>query len=269
MSKLSFLFWNTGKKDVSSEIAQLATHEKIDILLLAESICHPAELMIKLNTGREGAFDLAPCNSKGIQIFTRFDPTFFRPVMESPRYSIRSLTLPGRRKVLFAIAHLRSKRNFSDDSQGQYLIDLARVIREIETDQGHTCTVLVGDLNVSPFEKQVVAIQGLHAVASRAVASASRRRFESRWRPFFYNPMWGLFGDRNTLPPGTHYYFNGDPISYYWYMLDQVLIRPALFDAFDSRDLTIVTKAGEIPLLSREGKPSLSDHLPLRFRLRL
>jgi hypothetical protein len=159
MSKLSFLFWNTNKQDVSTEVAELAFREGADILFLAESVSHPAELMVKLNTRPEDGFDQAISNSKGLQVFTRFDPGFFRPVSESPRYSIRSLTLPGRSKTLFAIAHLRSKRSYNDESQGQYLIDLARVIRDVERREGHSRTIVVGDLNVSPFEKSVIAIQ--------------------------------------------------------------------------------------------------------------
>ena len=39
-----------------------------------------------------------------------------------------------------------------------------------ETKAGHTRTILVGDLNVNPFEVAVVGAHGLHAVMAKQVA---------------------------------------------------------------------------------------------------
>jgi hypothetical protein len=56
--------------------------------------------------------------------------------------------------------------------------------------------VLVGDFNMNPFQEGVVAANGLNAVMARRVAARRRTRVvQEREYPFFYNPMWGHFGD--------------------------------------------------------------------------
>lgn len=55
-------------------------------------------------------------------------------------------------------------------------------------------------------------------------------------------------------------------------MFDQVLIRPDLLEAFDNKDLMILTSDGVTSFISRQGLPDstvASDHLPLLFKLML
>jgi len=87
---------------------------------------------------------------------------------------------------------------------------------------------------------------------------------------FFYNPMWGHFGEHGQKPPGTYYRNSGEQVNYYWNMFDQVLVRPSLLDMFPPDGVEIVTHAGRFPLMTSRGLPDRavgSDHLPLLFRL--
>jgi len=58
-------------------------------------------------------------------------------------------------------------------------------------------------------------------------------------------------------------------VEFFWHMFDQVLIRPALLNYFDNRNLQILRTAGEVSLVTKNGLPdkSKSDHLPLLFKL--
>ena len=88
--------------------------------------------------------------------------------------------------------------------------------------------------------------------------------------PFFYNPMWGCFGDRTPGPPGSFYLGTSKPVNYFWNIYDQVLLRPGLVDAL--RDLAILDTDGSESLLTKAGLPQTSggsDHLPLFFQLNL
>jgi hypothetical protein len=146
----------------------------------------------------------------------------------------------------------------------------ARTIGEVEQEVGHDRTVLVGDLNMNPFESGMVSAAGLNATMARDQASKGFRTVQGRQYPFFYNPMWGHFGDRDRNPAGTYYRDSGQHVNYYWNMFDQVLIRPSLLDMFPQDGVEIVTHAGTAPLLTSGGAPDLakgSDHLPLLFRL--
>ena len=61
-------------------------------------------------------------------------------------------------------------------------------------------------------------------------------------------------------------------VNYYWNVLDQVIVRPALMDRCDGERIRILTKVGESSLLTNAGRPDhrkFSDHLPLLFELEL
>jgi len=117
----------------------------------------------------------------------------------------------------------------------------------------------------------VCSSHGLHGVMTRSTAAETSRQVAGREYPYFYNPMWGFFGDRTPGPPGTHYYRDGTPLVYFWNILDQMLIRPALLDVFDD-EITIVDCLDGQPLVDERGRPCPkrgSDHLPLHFKLRI
>ncbi len=99
-----------------------------------------------------------------------------------------------------------SKLHTRDDQQLARCVELARDIGDQERRVGHRRTILVGDLNMNPFETGVSGAPGLNAVMSRAIAARGKRIVESREHNFFYNPMWNHFGDQGRNPPGTYYY---------------------------------------------------------------
>ena len=146
-------------------------------------------------------------------------------------------------------------------------------IEEAEKLVGHRQTVIVGDLNMNPFDPGVIASDCFHGVMDKKIAKRGRRKVDGQDREFFYNPMWSLLGDESMGPPGTYYYdASSRPLNYYWHMFDQVLLRPELVPLFPSDDLRILTDAGSDSLMKSRGIPDsrgASDHFPLLFRLNI
>ena len=128
------------------------------------------------------------------------------------------------------VAHLPSKLHATADDQQLATAELARDIADAE-DRHDTRTLVVGDLNANPFEASLAGAGGLHAVSCREVARREERTIRGRPYRLFYNPMWGVFGDRTPGPPGTYYRSAGGAVNYYWNVYDQVLLRPALMDS--------------------------------------
>jgi hypothetical protein len=84
--------------------------------------------------------------------------------------------------------------------------------------------------------------------------------------------MWGLLGDGTPGPPGTFFYREPGHKAYFWYLLDQVLVRPDLLDRLENKNVQILDTDGERSLLKANGRPDSdigSDHLPLLVRLNL
>jgi hypothetical protein len=146
------------------------------------------------------------------------------------------------------------------------------MIRAEEQKVGHDRTVLIGDFNLNPFDDGLASANGLNAVMTKELASRGERTVQQARYPFFYNPMWGYFGDRHGSPAGSYYYERAEHVMYFWNLFDQVLIRPSLIERFLGDELKILTSVSGINLMDSRGRPNKiagSDHLPLLFTLNL
>jgi hypothetical protein len=274
---MRFLFWNLNRRDIHGFVRHVARGVDADIVILAECAFSREQLLISINDVHPHyQYAWGVCNH--LVFLSRFDASFLHPVLENHRVSIRRLTLPGRDPILLAAAHLPSKVSFSEESQVFEAMQLSRMVDDAEREEGHQRTILLGDLNMNPFESGMVAARGgLNAVMSRAVAAAGPRVVQKEKHPYFYNPMWNHLGDRGPAA-GTFYYESGEPVCYFWNLFDQVLIRPALLKDFSHEHVRIVTEVpigamtqpATLNLLSEKGHPNkemTSDHLPVLLEL--
>ena len=269
---VSFLFWNLKKLARAEILATLSKEHEIDVLILAEYDIDDDELTSQLKQATGRTYNKPWNESAKIHIFSRFESPQIEAVFDdnSGRLTVRRLKM-GREAVLLAAVHLVAKVNWDEDEQRAELQTLAHDLSRVEDDEGHRRTVLVGDFNMNPFEKGMISSHGIHAVMTRQVASKRSRQISGRQYEFFYNPMWGFFGDTTSGPAGTHYFRKSTPDIYFWNIFDQVLIRPALLNRFEG-DVEIIETSGDHQLLSKSGIPDQqigSDHLPIRFSLNL
>lgn len=132
---------------------------------------------------------------------------------------------------------------------------MAKMIDSAERRIGHFRTVLVGDLNMNPFEKGVVGTMGLNATMVRRQAQKMTRTVQGQQYRFFYNPMWRHFGDGQKVPAGTYHYDNHQHVTYFWNIFDQVMVRPDLANNLDPDGIEIMHGIGSVSLLTTEGTP--------------
>jgi hypothetical protein len=269
---LTFLFWNLRGQNLGQSIARLVELYAVDILILAEtnvSSTSPGALMTLL----KGFYYSPDVDSPRVKIYNRFSSDFLPIAHSHDRYSIRVLALPDGSEMMIVAAHLISLMNRRESSLDEEAKMMARAIRQLEADRGHSRTLLVGDLNLNPFSRGVVSARGLHGVMTKQTARGGERTVRRTPYPFFYNPMWSRFGDQEGRAPGTYYYRGSDHVCYFWNIFDQVLIRPSLLERWDDTQLEIPATDGVESLLTGRqntlGGKNKSDHLPLVFRLKL
>jgi hypothetical protein len=226
----TFLFWNLNRKPLQSLITTLAAQHQVDVLIFAESSIDPGVLRRYLNDPQVEYYYAPSEKCDKIDIYLRFSREFLAPVYELERLTIQHLKLPGAIDILLAALHFPSKLHWDDASQALSCVELAKKNRFAEQEVGHSRTILVGDLNMNPFEDGVVSANvceahalRAHAVMSRDIAMKKSRVVQGEKYPFFYNPMWSLFGDASPGPPGTFYYSASTPKTFFWNMFDQVL----------------------------------------------
>ncbi len=277
----SFLFWNLfGRQETNRAVraarilaglTRVAAARHLDVLMFAECTLDPVDVTRALNAAGVGTYHLPPSRSERIRIFTRLHEGSFIDAFNNPvggRLTIRRVQVGPPPGILLAVLHLQDRMSWSRDAQSMEAVNLAQDIARTEDEVGHRRTVLVGDLNMNPFEPGVVGAQALNAVMAKNLVRPVERIVAGRGYRCFYNPMWGCFGDRSDGPPGTFFLSGSDPASHFWNVYDQVLLRPDLMHSLT--DLEILDSDGSEPLVNRSRRPArsnCSDHLPLFFRL--
>lgn len=268
---MKFLFWNVKKNPLGPLVSQIVKENDVEIVILAEC-ADPDAILVDLNSGIKYPFHLTESQRTRVVIYTRFSPEFIKTKYSHKFFTIRFISLPFKKPQLLVAMHLESKRYRSDIHRCVKAIDASATIRQVESDLGISRTVVVGDLNMNPFDMGVILADGLHAVMTRSIARKRDRLIGDQRYPFFYNPMWGRFGDTTKGPPGTYYKTMSSHDEYFWHTHDQVLLRPDLIDSFDEAKLHVLTHCGGIEFLIKSGTPDdsrVSDHLPLLFDLEI
>ena len=269
---VTFLFWNLDKKPLLNRVVRLARTHEVDVLMLAECAIDPSELLTAVNSAGGKPYTLPTSASEKIRIVIRFPRPSLVEEREDPirGLTLRELKIDGLPYVLLAAIHLPSRINWKSEDYTLASTTIAQSIIRTEDALGHRRTILVGYLNMNPFDPGVVGAQGLNAVMTRQLARRAERLVRDKSYRIFYNPMWGFFGDRTDGPAGSYYYNAATPSNHFWNIFDQVLVRPGLMDALE--EVCILDTDGTDALLTRNGLPrrsSGSDHLPLLFRLNL
>jgi hypothetical protein len=265
---LAVLFWNVRKNDgCMASLVRLARSEQVDVLLLAEPLPDLDGLLRGLNQIGQGVYHEA---SRGlgvkVPLVTRLPAAQVAPLKTNLAgdvtiWRIERTVLPF---VLLAAAHLPATvGNVTPAKQHEWAGKLATFLAGVEDGVNSRATMLVGDLNMNPFDEGVVNVTGLHGLMTRELARKQDRVHRGESFRRFYNPMWGHFGDRMAGPAGTYVWDDGQ----HWHILDQVLVRSPLLDRL--LDVRILDHDGVESLLKngRPNKDELSDHLPLMVRL--
>jgi hypothetical protein len=175
-------------------------------------------------------------------------------------------------EILLGAIHFPSKMWRTPSDQKAWAHNISEEIRNAEGALQHSRTVLVGDLNMNPFEDAMISADGFHGVMTMERALKGARTHGGKHYPFFYNPMWGLFGDNSQGPPGTYHRQGSDILEYFWNIYDQVLIRTSLLEGNDRFSVRILDQSLSVSFLAENGSPDsngVSDHLPLLFNLRI
>ena len=279
---LTFLFWNLNGQPLEEVVSALAQRHQIDVLLLSECAIAPAILLRALNSPNAKSGTLYRYarleDREKVHIIIK-EPLKFSLIPRSRdengrlqrdfRWTIGELQQPGHEKITLVAVHLPDARNTDFDGRASMCRRLADEIRRIEGKHvKHRRTLVAGDFNLQPFDKPMLDADVMHGVMSRRVAEDGERISNGRSLPFFYNPMWNFFGDLDG-PPATYYYRSSKSHEYFWYMFDQILVRPPLLERFNARNVSILTECGSTRFLDEAGHPdkTISDHLPVLWSL--
>lgn len=268
---MNILFWNTNNKDLINAITELAHLKDIDIIILCEYKMIDSTLLNSLNSG-QSVYEVSDClGCEKIKIFTKLDLPNLTIVSEAKRWTIRKVNYPSQSPFLLVAAHLISKANDNNNSLFTEFIVFRDAINKAQNDEQLERVVIVGDLNMNPFEEGIIATRGLHATSDKRIALKQKRKVQGNEYEYFYNPMWNFLGDESVGDaPGTYLYEKSEHSRIDWNILDQVLISPSMISSIPNKGIEIITKSTSFSLLRNNGKidsTNYSDHLPIKFSI--
>lgn len=228
---VSFLFWNLNRKPLARLLRLLVNDHTPDVLILAECHIPVDELILTLNTGSPYIYRLLRDRLQGLYspgsprlvLLSRLPISAVQSVAgglkEMVIFRVRPL---GKPDLLLVAMHLPSKLHLNEREQMLLATRLHPLIEIAERRAKHQRTIVIGDLNMDPFEGGLTSSETLHAVMDRRVASRITRQVQGQQRSLFYNPMWSRLGDGTSGPPGTYYRPASGPLATYWHTFDQV-----------------------------------------------
>jgi endonuclease/exonuclease/phosphatase family metal-dependent hydrolase len=269
---LTMLFWNLGKSEqCASWIGNLAVTYSVDIFLFAEFPDDASAVTSSLNAAGRGRYWESAIERAKVRLFTRLADADLTERFTSigGDMSIWDVKPSSAPPIRLAAVHLPAMVGGYGESDLQSVAqNVARELSELEDEDGHTRTVLVGDMNMNPYASGMVIAAGFHALMTKRLAGREARLHRGERYRRFYNPMWGLFGDRTPGLAGTHFWKSSAPSNTHWGMLDQVLLRPELMD--ELRNILILEGDGCRRFVAQDSRPSKdapSDHFPVFFSL--
>jgi Endonuclease/Exonuclease/phosphatase family len=266
----SFLFWNLARKVPAAIVGDACHENNIDIVLLAESDVASSEPLRSLNSKGEFRFtEFVGAIPSAIRFYSRLPRTSVHAAFDDGRVAIRRVRPPLGCELLVVACHLPSKVYRDPEEQYYRIRKLRQDIVNAEQTAKHQNSMVIGDLNLNPFEDGMTAADGMHAVMDKEIAARNPRAVQGQKWDFFYNPMWSRLGDESRGPSGTFLYQrSGSLVNYYWNTFDQVLLRPALLPFYHQDNLQVLTRINDTSLVA-QNSISVSDHLPIVIRSKL
>ena len=278
---MNFLFWNIKKNTTDRFlecVVQLLIENEIDVLMIAElpeENISAFEQYIQMHTQNKYRL-INGFVFKKVVIFAT-DKTEIGSFDETGKrigaFKIKSSVLE--KDILLFPIHYYDKKNTKEDEQDERIRKIRNFIETVENRNGEkNLSIICGDFNLNHFQKPIKTATGMHAMMDKNIAQKGKRIVDGDEYTYFYNPMWGFFGDMGKGEvSGSYYYPNsGNHIVMFWHIFDQLLLRKGLISYLNADKLNIVTRINGHCFLKEDGSINanvFSDHLPITFSLNI
>lgn len=254
---MKLLFWNMNKKDNADLALTCMREEGVDIAAFAEFSGtefsgQPFKSSGYRSMGYGGCDKVKVFARKSIEILECF---------EESRFTVLPMKI-GDIYFIVAVAHLVDRMSSADPEPR--LVDIRKmmdVIHGYEAKASISKTIVMGDLNSNPYDKEMLLPNAFNAMLFKGIV---RNKTTRTWcgdeYPFLYNPTIHWLSEESENYGS--FYYSGDCTSPVWNCYDQALVSPELMDRINS--YSYLRKIGDVDLIAKVRPNSkISDHLPL------
>lgn len=254
---MEILFWNLKQNDNSPLIADCLESLDIDIAVFAEH--SGVDFNALENTLTHYRYEEGNQGCEKIKFLFKRE-TSYTIRTEQTRYSIGILQHESE-EFIFASTHLQDKWTSDSATRIDTIGQMMRSIRGLESASRLDKTIIIGDFNSNPYDRELLQPNSFNAVLFKElIREQEHREWNGTKYRKMYNPILNWISE-DTLMHGSYYYGNG-PDTPYWNCLDQILVSRPLIDRINS--VRYLRKIGTTELIAKiKPRNGISDHLPL------
>ena len=253
---MNLLYWNLKANKNEKYIALLIREHSIDVAIFSEYSGTDFDVLVHtllsdeyiFYSGYGGCEKVVMIAKKAVRVEIN---------REQSRYVLYSVNCDSFQYIIVGTHFPNSDAN----DRKSIIRDLIADLREQERIRKHSNSIIIGDLNASPFDEELIQKDSFNAVLYKEVIRKKKEiTYQRKKYRLLYNPILNYISEDNRQY-GSFYYTGGSK-SLYWYCYDQVLMTRELMDDF--KEMEYCQSIGGKSLL-REVCPneSISDHLPL------
>jgi len=254
---MNILFWNLNKNPITNHVVDCLIENNIDLALFSEYINIDFD-EIESKTEYKHIENVGGCNKITMLALPKIKMLV---QAEYSRFILYSFLFNNKQYNVAGI-HLEDRRNDPDGVLRLSTIrDVTNSILEVEEKFYCDNTLVIGDFNANPFDKELLQVDAFNAVLFKEIISRRDIKcINNKSYKRFYNPTLNFLSE-STKNYGSFYYnqsFN-TPI---WNSFDQIIVRKPLMDLIE--EVCYLRKIGSKSLInSIKPNKKISDHLPL------
>ncbi len=265
---MNILYWNLkNNSNIEDILSQAILDNDVDIFLCSEFLNIDFNSMVAFLNNNYSILEGTENCEKVKVVFKK--GTLLNILRLQHRYLSLRLNINNEDIILVGV-HLSSNPNSDSDTRK---LEIRNIMTDIESDEEmifkgeQHSTVVIGDMNASPFDSEMINKDSFNAVLFREIINESDTIiFKNTEYERFYNPALDYISE-SEQSYGSFYYSSGIG-SLYWYCYDQVLLRKKLIDRFVG--MRYLKKVGETNLIKKVmPNKEISDHLPLLVNINI
>lgn len=259
---MKIIYWNTNNIEELLQILDICNSENPDIFFLSEideNILEKETELLDNNNyihlSNPGSSRVSIIVKKGIDIELGLQNKYYTNV-KLPKLDLDIISL-----------HLPSQMFQHFDALKEFIRDFRKDIDINIGIPNEKRILLIGDFNVSPFDKPMIDFDGFSATNS----TNSRQSIThlGKKKAVYYNPTWKLYS--NSDFPGTKYFKRPSGSSYdilEHHFLDQVVISTKLSSELKNENIKVIEKSQNYTYYNLGSNVIVeSDHLPLCYEI--
>lgn len=257
---MKIIYWNTQNLDRFSPIANILDTESPDIFFLAET----DEKWVSKNLsifGQHSFSHLANPGCSKLVVIGKSNVLLSIAMQDTYLSTFKDLAT----NTFIVAVHFPSQMYNSLDALKDFVRSVRHKMERTMGESHQSKIIIIGDFNMSPFDKAMIDFDGFSASNSRKHRLSITNLQVTR--SLYFNPTWKLFQNQDF--PGTKYFKRPSATSFdviEHHYLDQVLLSHKFHTSAKDFDIAVITHLkSEIYFNSSINKVEISDHLPLKF----